>query len=56
MTTENFCKHHNVGYCKNQNKCRFFLATKDCEKKCKKIHAFKDTEKPVSIEKVVNIN
>ena len=57
MTTEKVCKYHNVGYCKYKEKCMFFHFTEDCEKKCKRsIYALRDTEKPVSMEKIVNIN
>ena len=45
MTTENVCKHHNVGQGKYKDKCMLFHAPEDCEKKVREIHALKDTEK-----------
>ena len=55
MATQNVCKHHNVGYCKYKDKCIFFHATEDW-KNVREIHALKDTEKPVGMEKVANLN
>ena len=41
MKLQKVCKHHNVGYCKYKDTCKFQHPTEDCENKCDKISCMK---------------